>query len=246
MSSVTHSLERRLSLSGAYNVRDLGGYSTMDGRTIHWGRFYRADGLHKLTEDDQKALLVRGLHTVIDLRHEHELKQFKNVFSDSNEVAYYNVSLVNPATTNRKDIHTLGDLYIDMLDNVQPELLRVFQLLASGGGQAVLFHCSAGKDRTGVTAALLLGLAGVPEETIIADYSLTGECIAPLMEELRKGKPEGLPDESYDKFLGSDPGNMIMMLEHLKAKYGGAENYLASIGLTEPELNALRAKLLEE
>ncbi|MEF2968562.1 tyrosine-protein phosphatase [Paenibacillus sp. M1] len=246
MTSLTHSFERRLALTGAYNVRDLGGYATKDGRTTKWGRLFRADGLHKLTEDDQKALLGKGLRTVIDLRHEQELKQFRNVFSDSNEVAYHNVSLVNPATSTRRDITCLGDLYVDMLDNVQPQLLRVFQLLAAGEGQAALFHCAAGKDRTGVTAALLLDLADVPEETIVADYALTGECIAPIMEELRKGKPEGVPDESYDIFLASDPSNMVMMLEHLQAKYSGAASYLAAIGLSESELEALRRKLLKD
>lgn len=245
MSSLTHSFERRLPLTGAYNVRDLGGYLTQDGRATQWGRFFRADGLHRLTEDDRKALLDKGLGTVVDLRHEHEVSRFKNVFSDSDEVAYHNVSLINPTTTERSDVGSLGDLYVDMLDHAQPQLLRVFQLLASSEDQAVLFHCSAGKDRTGVTAALLLDLAGVPEETIIADYALTGECIAPMLEELRKGKPEGVPEESFEKFLGSDPANMVMMLGHLRGKYGGAESYLAAIGLTEKELDALRDQLTE-
>ncbi|MGE7225596.1 tyrosine-protein phosphatase [Paenibacillus sp. PDC88] len=246
MSSLTHSFERRLQLTGAYNVRDLGGYLTRDGQTTRWGRFFRADGLHRLTENDRKTLLEKGVGTVIDLRHEYEVSEFKNVFTDSQEVAYHNVSLINPATTERQDINSLGELYVEMLDHVQPQLLRVFRLLAAEDGQAALFHCSAGKDRTGVTAALLLDLAGVPEDTIIADYALTGECIAPMIEELRKGKPDSVPSESFEKFLGSDPANMAMMLEHLDAKYGGAESYLASIGLTIQEIDALRSKLLEE
>lgn len=244
MNLQTPPFERRLPLEGAFNVRDLGGYPAMDGRMTQPGRVFRADGLHKLTAADQQYLLEQGIGKIVDLRHEHELLKLRNVFADSSRLTYHNVSLVNPATATGPDIHSLGEMYIDMLDHAQAPLLQVFELLAERMEEKVLFHCAAGKDRTGVTAALLLDLAGVPHEYIIADYALTAECIAPILPELLKDKPEAVPYEAYVKFMGSDPLNMEMMLEHLDKLYGGAEKYLSLIGLSGEQIAALKGKLL--
>lgn len=236
---------RIIELEGACNVRDLGGYKAVNGREIQWGRFYRGDGQHKLTQQDQELLLERGIHTVIDLRYAQELAVAKDAFADSDQVAYYNVDLINPATTNKPHVTSLGELYVSMLDNSQAAFLRVFELLTDHSGEAVLFHCTAGKDRTGMVAALLLDLAGVPHATIIEDYAMTAECLIPIMNDLRASRPKGMPVDLYERFLGCDPSNMEMMLQHLHAKYGGSERYLAAIGLPEGKVQALRQKLLE-
>lgn len=238
--------ERIISLEGACNVRDLGGYQTKEGREIQWGRFYRGDGQHKLTEHDQELLLGRGIHTVIDLRHAQEVSVAKDAFADSDKVAYHNVDLLNPATTNQPQVNSLGDLYVSMLDNSQDAFLRIFEILANPSDEAVLFHCTAGKDRTGMVAALLLDLAGVPHTTIIEDYAMTAECLLPIMDELRAGRPEGMPADLYERLLGCDPSNMEMMLQHLHAAFGGSERYLAAIGLSEEKVQVLKQKLLEE
>ncbi|RUS45320.1 tyrosine-protein phosphatase [Cohnella sp. AR92] len=243
MTSFTPPIERRIPLEGAFNVRDLGGYEAGNGKTTQWGRVYRADGLHRLTAEDQRELLDRGIRTVVDLRHEHELAEFKNVFANSDAVSYHNISLVNPAATTRRDIRCLGDMYMDMLDNVQPLLKQVMELVAEKEG-GVLFHCAAGKDRTGVVAGLLLGLAGVSRETIVADYEQTGPNIEPIKADLRKGIPDIVPEEMAQELLGCAPTNMIMMLDHLEKEYGGAEAYLRGIGLTEEQLEKLQAKLV--
>lgn len=237
--------ERIISLEGACNVRDLGGYQTKEGREIQWGRLYRGDGQHKLTERDQELLLGRRIHTVIDLRHAQEVSVAKDAFADSDNVAYHNVDLLNPATTNRPQVNSLGDLYVSMLDNSQDAFLRIFEILANPSDEAVLFHCTAGKDRTGMVAALLLDLAGVPHTTIIEDYAMTAECLLPIMDELRAARPEGMPADLYERLLGCDPSNMEMMLQHLHAVYGGSGRYLATIGLPEEKVQALRQKLLE-
>lgn len=237
--------ERIISLEGACNVRDLGGYQTKEGREIQWGRFYRGDGQHKLTDRDQALLLGRGIHTVIDLRHAKEVSVAKDAFADSDNVAYHNVDLINPATTNQPQVNSLGQLYLSMLDNSQDAFLRIFEILANPSDEAILFHCTAGKDRTGMVAALLLDLAGVPHTTIIEDYAMTAECLLPIMDGLRAGRPEGMPADLYERFLGCDPSNMEMMLQHLHAAYGGPERYLAAIGLPEEKVQALKQKLLE-
>lgn len=245
MTTSTNSLDRLLKLDGAFNVRDIGGYTTSDGRSVQSGRLFRADGLHKLSEQDQALLLGRGIQTVIDLRHEHELLQKRNVFADSTAVRYHNVSLINPATTTMGSIRSLGDMYVRMLDECGPLLREVFELIANAEGTSVLFHCAAGKDRTGVVAALLMNLAGVPREAIVSDYAETEINLAPIMEELRGDRPEAMPEAMYEVFLGSAPSNMEQMLDHLQAAYGDAEQYFASIGLEDKQIEALRRKLLE-
>lgn len=236
--------QRVLQVEGAYNLRDLGGYKTKDGRMTRWGVLFRADGLHKLSTDSQQDLVNRGVRTIIDLRNAHELVESKNVFADSEQVSYHNVSLINPATSSLTQIRNLGDLYINLLETSQTELLRVFSLLAEGAIHGSLFHCAAGKDRTGVVSALLLDLANVPHETILEDYVLTNACITPIMDELRKGKPVNVPDEVYESFLGCDPAYMAALLSHLELRYGNAERYLLTIGVTEGQILALKEQLI--
>ncbi|MCZ8513762.1 tyrosine-protein phosphatase [Paenibacillus filicis] len=244
MNSITPTPERVIKLQGAYNVRDLGGYAAADGRMTRWGQVYRADGLHKLSELDQQELIARGLAKVVDLRHDREIEEMKDVFAGSDRVAYHHVSLINPTSTANSSIRSLGDMYVGMLEQAHPSIRAVMELIAGEEQRAVLFHCTAGKDRTGVISGLLLQLAGVPDDIIIEDYAMTSECIAPLMEELRAGRPEMVPAEMYEKFLGCDRDNMSMMLGYLQEAYGGAERYLLSIGVTEAQVASLKSKLL--
>ncbi|MBD2869083.1 tyrosine-protein phosphatase [Paenibacillus arenilitoris] len=237
--------KRLLRLEGAYNVRDIGGYEAAEGRTVQWGRFLRADGLHRLTSDDQDKIVGMGIRTVIDLRHARELEQKRNVFNGSERANYYNISLINPAASSNAAIRSLGDLYVNMLDECGPLLKEVFGRMAEAEGDCVLFHCTAGKDRTGVVAALLLDLAGVERSVIIADYAETEANLSPIMDELRKDRPEQIPADMYELFLGSAPSNMALMLDHLHDAFGGAESYLARIGLGEKQIAGLKRMLLQ-
>lgn len=243
--STASGTDRLISLEGAYNVRDIGSYVTATGQTVSPGHLFRADGLHKLTEQDQVLLLGRGIRTIIDLRHGDEQLAKKNVFAESAAVVYHNISLINPATTLVENIRTLGDMYVNMLDQCGQSLREVFERISEAPAGGVLFHCAAGKDRTGVVAGLLLDLAGVPAEVIAQDYAETEINLAPLMEEFRAEMPEAMQGGKYDAFLGSAPENMVKMLDHLHNVYGGAEGYLISIGLDENQIAALKRRLLE-
>ncbi|MHA6482386.1 tyrosine-protein phosphatase [Paenibacillus sp. strain BS8-2] len=243
MTMSTENHIRLLKLDGACNVRDIGGYEAGEGLTIQKGRFLRADGLHRLTESDQDTIIASGVTMIIDLRHAMELAAKRNVFESSERASYYNISLINPATTTRVNIRSLGDMYVNMLDECGPLLQEVFALISQAEG-SVLFHCTAGKDRTGVVAALLLDLAGVERSVIVADYAETEINLAPIMHELRGDRPEQVPAETYELFLGSAPSNMEQMLDHLHAKFGGAESYLAHIGLSAEAVTSIKRKLL--
>jgi protein-tyrosine phosphatase len=240
-------LERLVKLEGAYNLRDLGGYKTKDGNVTKWGRFYRADGLHKLTEADQRTVLDRNIRLVVDLRHTDELQKDPNVFAASEQVAYHNVSLINPATVASTNSSSLGELYVGMLDESQSQIREVMDYLANGPGDALLYHCTAGKDRTGVISALLLDTAGVPHDVIVNDYSMTAECLAPMIDEIRQkhlGSMTQEQSEKFERFMGCASENMVIMLEHLYNRYESAEKYLLAIGLTEAQIDTLKRKLL--
>lgn len=237
-------MERLLKLDGAYNVRDIGGYRTLSGAIVQRGRLFRADGLHQLSQRDQETILGLGVKTIVDLRFDDETAAKKDVFAEHSEVDYHNISLVNPATTKLSEISNLSDMYKILLDQSNSLLIEVFRLIATVK-EGLLFHCSAGKDRTGVVAALLLDLAEVPRETIISDYAETETNLAPIMDELLAHRPAEMSEAEFRLFMGSAPENMEIMLDHLYSVYGGAEQYLSGNGLHADEIDSLKHKLLK-
>lgn len=240
--------QRHLALDGAYNIRDLGGYPTTSGCSIRWRTFLRADSLHKLTPPAQQALIDYGVRTVIDLRFDDECSAAPNVFAASDQVTYRNISLLADAapTAGRPMLPDLESIYKHILDARQLALKTVFAVMAADACP-VLIHCTAGKDRTGVVAALLLGLAGVDHATIAADYALTTHYAAPLLAELRaEAAAAGRDLSTIDPYLIAPPAAMLNTLIYLAEKYGGVPAYLRHIGLTDAQIVALRQQLLDD
>ena len=146
---------RRLDTEGAYNIRDLGGYRTLDRGRTRWGRFLRADGLHALTAESQDALIDYGVRTVVDLRLTREVEQRPNVFAARPEVSYRRVNVLGDEYL-EADFPEVGEparrlvtIYTMVLDERQPALRRALGLLAAAGESGAMYHCTAGKDRTG-------------------------------------------------------------------------------------------------
>ncbi|MDH7808712.1 MULTISPECIES: tyrosine-protein phosphatase [Rhizobium/Agrobacterium group] len=244
---MTAVFERHIHLDGAYNVRDLGGYASASGQT-HWRRVLRADGLHRVSQAGLDMLVETGVRLVIDLRHDHEIAAAPNPFVADGRVRYLNVPLFSglvPQASEKKTGGILLDLYLQALSSRGEAIRMVVETIAHAGEGGVLFHCTAGKDRTGIIAALLLAAAGVPRETILADYALTGERITPLIDELvADAIQRGLDAGEFKKLLGSEPGIMAAALDHLDGQYGGAAGYLAHIGLSKECLGKLQMRLL--
>ena len=242
--------QRYLPLEGTYNVRDCGGYRTREGRVVKWGVFFRADGLHRLTPQGQAALLGRGVRTIIDLRRSDELQVMPNVFAGSKAVHYHHISLLVDEDSKvgpQRDPEPLAMTYRKILDERQAQVCRTLAVFADADGLPGLVHCTAGKDRTGVITALLLGLAGVPHETIIADYALTSTYLGEgFMAGLKQRALErGFTWEQYAPLTTCPPENMAQTLQHIDAAYGGVEPYLRHIGLSEAQLAGLRGRLLD-
>jgi len=225
--------ERHIRLSGAFNVRDLGGYASTAGGTTRWRSLLRADALHQLSPEDIDTLLGLGLRTVIDLRSDAEIARQPSSFADHVSVRYHHIPLFDGLAPADAMIAASGEFdlsarYVDAADRCRPAISKVAATIALAEEGAVLFNCTAGKDRTGIVAAMLLSLAGVSSDEIAADYSLTQTLAAGLMERLKAlAIQRGLAEAAAARLLSSEPATMLALLQHVSDRHGGFRNYLA-------------------
>jgi protein-tyrosine phosphatase len=246
--STTPALTRHLNLEGTYNLRDTGGYPTLDGRAIRWRTFFRADSLHRLPPVAQTTLIGYGIRTVIDLRRSDELQVAPNVFASSSDVAYHHVSLLlDTPPIRRQAPRRLTDTYRIILEQRQEQLRQALATLAAPGGLPALVHCTAGKDRTGLIVALVLGLAGVSTTTIVEDYALSAQyLVGPYLEEARqRAEKNGVSWEWFQHQVICPPEFMRTTLQYLDERYGGIAAYVRAIGLSDTQCTHLQEALVE-
>lgn len=252
------SSSRAIILEGAFNARDLGGFRTVDGRQTRWRRMFRSAHLHRLTQADIEQIMELGVRTVCDLRSADEVSWTGiGPLFDSGAVTYmhqpffgdtvgnYNNNRPHDIEERRALWHARG--YESMFEMAAPSIANMFALMADLDHYAVVFHCVAGKDRTGVLSALTLRILGVPDEDIIDDYNLTAR-IRPSDDLLRiMLKENGVDfDTVRDDPWQAPPEVMESTLRILDETYGSTEGYLHHIGVPEEHLAALRELMLEE
>lgn len=240
--------QRHLALAGSSNIRDLGGYETLDGSITRWKVMLRADNLGELPEPDQQYLLQYGVTTIVDLREKAETAREPNVFEHSEELTYLNIPFRDSEDIfNRmRETTLLEEAYLLLLDTCQSQIRDIFNAIADAGSGCVLFHCAAGKDRTGLIAALLLGLAKVPYEVIAQDYALSQKYLELKIKEWRKQALQAGDDmEIFERNVGCAPESMLATLHGLDARYGGINSYLKTVGLSGETLGYLQDKLVE-
>jgi protein tyrosine/serine phosphatase len=235
-------------LTGAYNFRDLGGLPTEDGRSTRYGRLFRSDTLQDLTEADVELLCSElGICRVVDLRSQSEISVEGLGLLQERGLAYHHVALTSRGTrTPAPAGGRLAQLYIDYLDAGADSLVTALDLLSGAGEQPTVFHCAAGKDRTGVVAALLLRLLGVTEAAVIADYARTQHSLERMMERLRRMPSQrdnvsALPAEYYL----ADERTMRTFLAGLQQRHGGARAWALAKGLPAAAIDRLERTLLE-
>jgi protein-tyrosine phosphatase len=251
--------ERLLPLEGTQNFRDLGGYPAGAGRRVRWGAVFRSDSLASLSDADLGYLERLGLTLVCDFRGDAEVEEEPNRLAGRAGFEYWRQPLgdasVQPAEWRRRfesgdfgeiDASWLTRSYRGMIDSCAPEIGAVFRRLAGADGIPAVLHCTAGKDRTGVTAALLLLLLGVPREWVIEDYALTGRYTEGRIRAAeRYFRERGIDPSRVSALMGSEPATLAAALDHLDAAHGGAERWAhEQAGLTDAELAALRSALL--
>jgi protein-tyrosine phosphatase len=246
--------ERLVPFEACFNFRDLGGYETRDGRTVRWGRVYRADTLHRLTPADVERLHGLGLAAIIDLRAPDEIEQNGGLPAGVSVPRWHNRPLVASMNLRRVDALPAGEEPVDKAPGEGyvefvadgTTAVDVLRLVAEADGASV-FHCTAGKDRTGVIAAMLLDLLGVGDDVIVEDYVLTAQTRKRSAPWIAEHEPE------FAAFLATIPverrsvnGDAILgFLDRLRARHGSVEAFVSERGLDVTTLEALRSDLLE-
>lgn len=250
--------DRLLRWEACYNARDLGGYATADGGRTRWGALVRADNLSRLTPAGRAAVLNYGVRVVIDLRRSSELRLDPNPFAELVSAAappiYTHLPLgLGADSTGIATIAAAGaaqdasmeQLFCHVLDHYWRGIAGVMSAIAAAPDGAVLFHCHAGKDRTGLIAALLLALAGVPEQTIAADYALSQACLQPIYDARLRQERDPAARERLARMMACAPETMLNILDHLNTRHGGAERYLLTAGMAPADLERLRRRVRE-
>lgn len=247
--------DRLVVLDGVHNFRDLGGYEMADGRTIGWGRIFRADGLHRLTEADLELLDAIGVRTVIDLRTPAEIEQHGTFPFESHPVAFHALPVIDATwrdveipdfeETEQGEIDFLTWAYRDMLAVGGDRFAQAIRQLAVPGSAPAVFHCAAGKDRTGVLAALVLGGLGVHQDVIVADYGLTRAGMERMRAWVETNHPEmaARMSETPSFMLAAHPQAMANTLDELISEHGSIRNYLTTVGIGDAVLEALAEAL---
>ncbi|HMO96964.1 MAG TPA: tyrosine-protein phosphatase [Tepidiformaceae bacterium] len=238
---------RELRLEIAHNVRHLGGYTTTEGRTTR-DDIIRAASLHRLTDTGMRHLAEAGVTTIIDFRSDVELE--RDVTPDS---APYGIRRLHapvfqhdasPVGLDSEDFSGYGVVYERFLDVGRNAYATLFETIAEADGR-ILFHCAAGKDRTGVAAALLLDLAGVDEPTIIEDYTLTESLLAPMLAEwLPRMAERGVSPEKARALMAAPAEAIVSALAFLRNRYGNAEGYAREIGVSDGVISAVRSRMV--
>jgi len=230
-------LDRHLPLDGTRNVRDVGGYPAGPGRRTRWRTLLRSDELTRLPAGSVRRFRELGLRQVIDLRWPEELERAPNAFRDVPGVRYRSVPLLRDDPTPHSG---LGGMYRHVFDRRSTELAVVVRALLEENGLPVVIGCAAGKDRTGVTIALLLDLVGTPVDVIVADYARSADHFRTPVSWVDPVDWRHPPLEVH-----SPPELMASALEHLERRHGGSWALMRSEGVTERELHRLVDLLTE-
>jgi len=245
-------LARSVALTGVFNFRDLGGYQARDGRSVRWHTLFRADGLDRLTPGDLEVLRPYGLRTVVDLRMAHELEEKGRFPVDDHPVAFHHLSVMDKTwdreAAARDDLPAADFLharYTEMLQEAGPRYADALRLLAAPGALPAVFHCAAGKDRTGLLAMLVLGTLGVGHDDIVEDYALTSATMDAFRANAARDPlvAAGLANTPV-MFFAADPAAMSRVLTDIEAEHGSVRGYARSIGVGDGVVAALEEQLL--
>lgn len=245
-------LTRDLVWDGVLNVRDLGGHPIEDGGETTFGRIIRADNIRRLTEKGWRALADYGVRTVVDLRTDEELSAdppsevpvevvHAPFMVDSPEA----FAAAEAAGSRQSDLAlATRDVYLVFLEHFHELAANVIQTVVDAPDGAVVVHCAGGKDRTGLTVALLLRLAGVGLDDIDRDYALSQERLKPRHDRwLAEAAGDEVELERLRRMTATPAGAMRGVLEELERRYGSVEGYLLAGGAREGIGERVRARL---
>ena len=240
--------QRFIPLEGCFNFRDLGGYKTQDNRTVKYRTLFRADNPQFLTEADAAYVASDlGVAVVIDLRNPEDALESERWPQPSSPVRYANVPFLEgwdmtPPGLGEDPIERLAAAYQWTITNSGARIVEALTVLAQSSNSPAMFHCTAGKDRTGILSAMVLSLLGVDEQQIFEDFYLTNQIIDTLGERLRS-RP-GNEHRSPRSF--EVPSGLIeQVLGGIRDAHGGVEGYVRANGISDATIDQLKQRLLE-
>lgn len=226
----------RVLLSDTLNTRDLGGYSIDAQKVTLKNVFLRSDAPTNVSEEDIKILLSNNITTIVDLRGDGEVQRKPCGFKDNKDFEYYHCKMYGDGSV-PESIEAVPQSYFEMI-NEQTTILNIMRILAKPK-KGVLYHCTAGKDRTGVISALLLLIAGVGKSEIIHDYQISQVYLDSMLHEFCK-----MNNNIDINIITPRKEYMENFLEMFLKKYSSVEEYLGQIGLSNEEIIGLKMKLV--
>lgn len=247
-------------LEGALNFRDLGGYAAAEGRTVRWNIVYRSGTTHALTGADVARLGARGIRYAYDLRSNNERRTHPNRLRDIANLDYRYRDhdhlpgdirrLLKSPDVRAEHAHQVMIEVYQKLPSEFEDAFRALFLLLTNGNLPLVFNCTAGKDRTGVAAALLLTALGVARETVLEDYLLTSQFFDRSCELiLNEGGAElftAVDRTIWEPLMRVHPEYLTAMFDHLDVTYGSVDHYLRDqLSIDAARIDRLRAHLLE-
>jgi protein-tyrosine phosphatase len=245
-------MDRSLPFEAVFNFRDLGGLGWgRHGGVVRGGLLFRADGLDRLTAGDVELLRPLGIRTVLDLRTDGEVAR-RRFPVDRYPVAFHHVPVMrepwdrnDPLIAEQAHVF-LTNRYLVMIEQGRAELARAVELLAAADALPAVFHCAAGKDRTGLVTMLVLGLLGVPDAAIAADYALSEQAVMRIVEYLRvTGQQAVSTMEAMPPVFRAAPASVALaVLERLRDLHGSIEGFVLDAGVSPDAIKALRRQLL--
>lgn len=233
-------IQRRYNFENILNCRDIGGYPTPDGVT-KFGRFLRCGIVQRPQDWEIDNLNELGIGTSIDLRGTYEAEETPLNLERLNGADIYNLPLFefNVATKEGMNL-PLAQIYAEIADNQMYNIARVLNTVADAKDGIIMYNCFFGKDRTGILTMLLLSIAGVSKEDIIADYQQTYTYIKPYI----LTHSDILWDTNSEKHY-SLPETMEELIERIEAKHGSILGYIKAAGVSDEAIERIRKKLCE-
>lgn len=251
--------ERVLPLEQSSNFRDLGGYTTKDGKTVRWGKAYRSGAMPVLTEADYSYLAGLGIDTIVDFRALEEREIAPDLLDDKLGLLFISNDYSIKPLLEKYIAGERENVYSGIEETIAPQLRSMFKRLLADDG-AVVYHCSAGQDRTGVATALIYDVLGIDRDTILKDYHLSTD-LRRVEYEMPPVNPADYPNNIVAKFYlpkeGQGPNKaeplytpsgqsqLAQFFVYLDNQYGGSAGYLKEyLGFTDADLDKLRAIML--
>jgi protein-tyrosine phosphatase len=241
---------RHYPVAGLYNLRDTGGYRAERG-TTRWGKLFRSDALHRIDEEGRGLLARLGVTDIVDLRGNDERSSSPSLL-DGLPAQVHHLPVFDDAAPAAQAGGRIGlvEIYDHMIDERGTNLVAAIRVIAdSAPDDAVLVHCTAGKDRTGLVVALALLAAGVDRDDVVADYALTAERLSGEWAETmlaRFDRPDvELTPELVELITQSPAPVLEALLDRIDNEYGSVAGYLQAHGLTDDELARLTASLID-